>query len=434
MSSWSAKSATRKPLTWRLSRANRTSGSFHPAHQQCARNTGETARYRRCALQSRSRHSHHYRAAADQKTLPLLPHSSLNLTHRAARGGIRRNRLYSGLATVSSGRLPGLSWHRLSRTSRHPSGHADFQRDARDHPRARRSPGARAASAAGRGENAARSGTCQSARRRDQSATSARRHRRSNMRPLSSAPEASDARFAWRGADAHGRLRRGVLVAAHAADVRAVLKRQRIVAIEIIRKGAARPGRVRSAEITLFSRQLANLLQAGIPLLSALNIMAASDASAALARVVQAIAGDIVQGLHCSAALARHRCFDALYCQLVAVGEASGSLAELLAQLANDRERSAAQKAKLRAALSYPAGVLLLALLITVALMIWVVPTFEQVFDGFGAALPSATARAIAPASLAMVALCLGCSFGLRRSSALRAAFDRLLLMPPIVG
>src|SRR5260364_270539 len=76
----------------------------------------------------------------------------------------------------------------------------------------------------------------------------------------------------------------------HAADVRAVLKRQRIVAIEIIRKGAARPGRVRSAEITLFSRQLANLLQAGIPLLSALNIMAASDASAALARVVQAIA------------------------------------------------------------------------------------------------------------------------------------------------
>ncbi|CCD29728.1 type IV fimbrial assembly protein pilC [Candidatus Glomeribacter gigasporarum BEG34] len=264
------------------------------------------------------------------------------------------------------------------------------------------------------------------------------------MRPLSSAPEASDARFAWRGADAHGRLRRGVLVAAHAADVRAVLKRQRIVAIEIIRKGAARPGRVRSAEITLFSRQLANLLQAGIPLLSALNIMAASDASAALARVVQAIARDIVQGLHFSAALARHRCFDALYCQLVAVGEASGSLAELLAQLANDRERSAAQKAKLRAALSYPAGVLLLALLITVALMIWVVPTFEQVFDGFGAALPaptrvvlalsSATARAIAPASLAMVALCLGCSFGLRRSSALRAAFDRLLLMPPIVG
>ncbi len=264
------------------------------------------------------------------------------------------------------------------------------------------------------------------------------------MTPVVPISEVRDARFAWRGTDAHGRLRRGALIAADVTAARDALKQQRITAVEIIRKGPARPGRIRSAEITLFSRQLANLLQAGVPLLSALNIIAASDASSALARVVRALARDIAQGLHFSDALTRHRCFDALYCQLVAVGEASGSLAALLAQLAHSRERAAAQKAKLRAALSYPAGVLLLALLITVALMLWVVPTFQQIFDGFGAALPAptrvvlalsaATARGIVPASLAIFVLCLGFGFGLRRSAALRAAFDRALLMPPMVG
>lgn len=77
-----------------------------------------------------------------------------------------------------------------------------------------------------------------------------------------------------------------------------------------------------------------------------------------------------------------------MYCQLVAVGEASGALAPLLAQLADQRERTAVQRAKLRAALSYPAGVLIVSLLITTTLMIWVVPTFKQIFDGFGTPLP----------------------------------------------
>jgi type IV pilus assembly protein PilC len=109
-------------------------------------------------------------------------------------------------------------------------------------------------------------------------------------------------------------------------------------------------------------------------------------------RIVRALCRDITAGKRFSAALARHPAqFNALYCQLVAVGEMSGKLASVLARLADDRERAARQRAKVRAALTYPAAVLLLALAITVALLVWVVPTFQQIFDSFGAMLPLPT-------------------------------------------
>ena len=111
-----------------------------------------------------------------------------------------------------------------------------------------------------------------------------------------------------------------------------------------------------------------------------------------MSRIVGALARDITSGLSFSAALARHPAqFNALYCQLVAVGEASGALPNVLARIADDRERAAAQRAKVRAALTYPVAILLLAVAITAALLIWVVPTFKQIFDGFGARLPAPT-------------------------------------------
>jgi type IV pilus assembly protein PilC len=180
-------------------------------------------------------------------------------------------------------------------------------------------------------------------------------------------------------------------------------------------------------------------------LLPALELIAHSHARPRVARVIAAVARDVVGGTQLSAALGRHpKSFDRLYCQMISLGEASGSLATILTRLADDRERSAAQKAKLRAALTYPIGVLLLALAITAALLIWVVPTFAQIFDGVGAVLPAPTrfvlalssmvAQAALPVGLALTAIVLVVQTGVRRSPSWRLWIDRALLKPPLVG
>ncbi len=251
-------------------------------------------------------------------------------------------------------------------------------------------------------------------------------------------------RFSWRGINATGGTKNGVLIATSIGAARALLKQQRITAFKIANQGPAKPAVLRAADITTFSRQLAGLLHAGLPLVAALDVMASSNTRPTLVRVIHALARAIAQGQHFSAALAHYPQFGAMYCQLVAVGEASGALAPLLAQLADQRERAAAQRAKLRAALSYPAGVLIVSLLITTALMIWVVPTFRQIFDGFGTPLPlptrvvlslsSAMAHCIGPITLLISTGTLLAGIGLRRSTTLRTAYDHFILMPPIIG
>jgi len=162
-------------------------------------------------------------------------------------------------------------------------------------------------------------------------------------------------------------------------------------------------------------------------------------------RIVGALARDITAGLRFSAALQQHPLhFNALYCQLVEVGEAAGALPAVLARIADDRERAAAQRAKVRAALTYPVLILLLALAITAALLVWVVPTFKQIFDGFGARLPAPTQFVLAlssgaaqwsvPAIAVIVAAYFAATFLLRRSETARIRFARLSLKIPVAG
>ncbi|SAK48439.1 type IV pilus biogenesis protein PilC [Caballeronia arationis] len=164
-----------------------------------------------------------------------------------------------------------------------------------------------------------------------------------------------------------------------------------------------------------------------------------------LPRIVRSVARDITQGVPFSAALARHpACFGPLYCQLVSVGELAGALPTVLARLADDRERAAALRAKLKGALTYPVMVLLLSLLITAGLLVGVVPTFKTIFDGFGAALPAPTrfvlalsdgvARWSVPFAIACVVAGAACARALKRSPPTRDAVDRALLRLPIVG
>ncbi|WP_144162723.1 type II secretion system F family protein [Paraburkholderia sp. BCC1885] len=259
--------------------------------------------------------------------------------------------------------------------------------------------------------------------------------------------EAHEMRFAWRGVDAAGAQRSGTLIAADAAAVRAVLKRDNLFVVELTARGPAPRPLAGAAEVTRFTRQLASLLRAGLPLAPSLELLAQAPAprQRGMSRIVGALARDITSGLSFSAALARHPAqFNALYCQLVAVGEAAGALPTVLARIADDRERGAAQRAKVKAALTYPVAILLLALAITAALLVWVVPTFKQIFDGFGARLPVPTqvvmALSAATARWSLPALALGTCAGfamtylLRRSEPARVTLARLSLRLPVAG
>ncbi|ABE32430.1 type II secretion system (T2SS), F family protein [Paraburkholderia xenovorans LB400] len=260
-------------------------------------------------------------------------------------------------------------------------------------------------------------------------------------------PPAADMRFKWRGVDADGVRKNGALIAPDAAAARTLLKRDNLFVIELTAQGPAPRPSARAADITLFTRQLASLLRAGLPLAPALDLLAQAQASRrqGMPRIVGALARDITGGLRFSAALQRHPAqFNALYCQLVEVGEAAGALAAVLARIAEDRERAAAQRAKVRAALTYPVAILVLALAITAALLVWVVPTFQQIFDGFGARLPAPTqfvlalssglARWCVPAFAMILAASWAATFLLRRSEAARIRFARASLTIPVAG
>ncbi|TCK44782.1 type IV pilus assembly protein PilC [Paraburkholderia sp. BL8N3] len=255
----------------------------------------------------------------------------------------------------------------------------------------------------------------------------------------------ADTRFEWRGVDANGAPKRGRTIAADPATARAALKRNGWTVLELTALGDAPPPKATNADITLFTRQLAGLLRAGLPLAPALELIAQTPVRGGLPRIVRHVARDITQGVPFSDALARHpACFGPLYCQLVAVGELAGALPTVLARLADDRERAASQRARLRGALTYPVMVLLLSLLITAGLLVGVVPTFKTIFDGFGAALPAPTrfvlalsdgvARWSVPFAIACVCFGVASSRVLRRVPSARAAFDRATLALPLVG
>jgi type IV pilus assembly protein PilC len=255
----------------------------------------------------------------------------------------------------------------------------------------------------------------------------------------------SEWRFSWRGLDAAGTVKRGTLIALDAAAARIALKRERITVLAIERKASAPAPKANHADVTRFTRQLSSLLRAGLPLAHALDLLAQSPGPHGMPRIAAALARDIAGGLRFADSLARHPArFSALYCQLVAVGEASGALAAVLARLADDRERAAAQRARVRAALTYPVAVLLFAFALTAALLVWVVPTFKQIFDGFGAALPVPTqfvlmlsagaARWSVPTAMVVAGCTLAARAGLRRSEAARIAFGRTLLKLPLCG
>jgi type IV pilus assembly protein PilC len=251
--------------------------------------------------------------------------------------------------------------------------------------------------------------------------------------------------YAWRGTDAGGRAVHGEMRSSGAAMIGAMLRRRGIRVEHIAPVRAAARRRITGKDMAVLTRQLATMLNAGVPLLQTLDILEQSDANPARARLLGAIRADVETGSSFSAALAgfpRH--FDTLFCNLAAAGEQAGMLDQVLTRLADDKERSNTLKNRLRAALAYPSAIVAVALLATAVIMVWVVPAFRDVFASFGAELPLATLMVIGlsewlvrywpAASAAGIAGATLCFHYWKRSITIQRMVDRLLLKLPMVG
>ena len=202
-------------------------------------------------------------------------------------------------------------------------------------------------------------------------------------------------RYTWRGIDRQGMVTTGEMYADKPEDVAQQLRQQRIRATRIQRQlewplwltKRTKPW-ASARDITQFTRQLATLLHAGVPLLQALSILERGQTKPALKTIIQALHREIEGGMALNQALQQHAEFDALYCNLVAVGELAGMLDTMLERLANHLEKSESLRTTIRTALVYPCAVLGIAAAVLILILVFVVPAFQNIFASFGAELP----------------------------------------------
>ena len=251
--------------------------------------------------------------------------------------------------------------------------------------------------------------------------------------------------YLWEGIDRNNRNVRGETKAASETVVRSNLRRQGIRITKLKRQTFRGGGRVSEKDITFFTRQLATMLKAGVPLLQAFEIVARGHRNPRFARLMMDIKGRVEAGSSLSQAFREHPAqFDALYCNLVNAGETAGMLDGILERLATYKEKILALKSKIKSAMFYPIAVVTVAIIVVWVIMVWVIPAFKQVFKSFGADLPAPTLIVMAISDFfvaywwLMLAIIVGTLFGffflLRRSTAFRYAVDRISLKLPIVG
>src|SRR6056297_929006 len=249
--------------------------------------------------------------------------------------------------------------------------------------------------------------------------------------------------FNWEGTDRRGNKIKGKTLAASEAAVRAELRRQGVVPSRIRKqqKLFSTGSKVTTADIAIFSRQLATMLAAGIPLVQAFEIVGNGHENEAMQKLILAIKSDVEGGASLHEALAKHPLyFDDLFVNLVEAGEQAGALETLLDKIATYKEKTEA----IKKTLFYPAAVVAVAVIVTVILLIFVIPAFEDLFKGFGADLPGFTRMVVDLSNfvrdkgwLLLIALIAAVSAFLyfkKRSRAMRHFLDRLSLKLPIIG
>jgi type IV pilus assembly protein PilC len=254
-----------------------------------------------------------------------------------------------------------------------------------------------------------------------------------------------EALYAWEGKDRQGKLQKGEMRAGSENIVNAALRRQGILATRI-RKRKARGGRsIKSKDLTTFTRQMATMLRAGVPLLQSFDIVARSHPNPSMSRLVGDIRNDVETGTSLSAAFRKHpKYFNPLYCNLVEAGEEAGMLELLLDRLATYQEKTLAIRAKIKSALTYPIAVMIVAMIVVSIIMLFVVPTFQDVFKQFGANLPAPTLIVIAISNffvhywyILFGTLFIGGYFlfqSWKRSPKVQEFVDRTMLRLPVFG
>lgn len=256
-----------------------------------------------------------------------------------------------------------------------------------------------------------------------------------------------DIPFTWEGRDKRGTRVKGKSLAPDEVALRAELRRQGIAPSRIRKQSQAlrTGGKVNAADIAIFSRQLATMLAAGIPMVQAFEIVGNGNDKPAMQKLVLDVKGDIESGTSLHESLAKHPLyFDDLFVNLVQAGEQAGALENLLDKVATYKEKTEALKKKVKKALFYPAAVLVVAVIVTIILLIFVIPQFETLFKGFGADLPAFTQMVInlsrfVQAEGVFIAMVVGAgiftfSYFYKRSRKLRQTMDRAMLKIPIIG
>src|SRR3954462_10756289 len=176
------------------------------------------------------------------------------------------------------------------------------------------------------------------------------------------------------------------------AVVNAMLRRQGIKVLKVKKQTVRSGGSITDKDITLFTRQLATMLKAGVPLLQAFDIVGKGHSNAAVQKLLLDIKTEVETGSNLKAAFEKHPLhFDALFCNLVGAGEQAGILDSLLDRLATYKEKILAIKGKIKSALFYPVSIIAVAFIITAIIMIFVIPAFKTLFENFGATLPTPT-------------------------------------------
>jgi type IV pilus assembly protein PilC len=255
------------------------------------------------------------------------------------------------------------------------------------------------------------------------------------------------ATFIWEGKDKKGNRVKGRGLARDEMEIRSDLRKQGIAATRVRKESTMfkSEGKVLPEDIALFARQLATMLNAGIPMVQAFEIIGVGNDKPAVQKLVLAIRSDIETGNTLHQSLAKHPLyFDDLFVNLVEAGEHAGALEAVLEKIATYKEKTEALKKKIKKALFYPAAVLAVAVIVTVILLLFVIPQFESLFKGFGADLPAFTqfvvdmSRGLQKSGwlygLILVGAFVTFFYFYKRSRPMRQFIDKLSLQVPVIG
>ena len=249
----------------------------------------------------------------------------------------------------------------------------------------------------------------------------------------------------WVGKDRQGRIVQGELRAAGEATAQNTLRRQGILVTKIKKRKMSSGKKIKPKDIALFTRQMATMMKAGVPLLQSFDIVGRGNPNPSVTRLLNEIRQDVETGTSLSIAFRRHPMyFDDLYCNLVEAGESAGILESLLDRLATYMEKTEAIKSKIKSALMYPISVIIVAFVVVTLIMLFVIPAFKEVFSSFGADLPAPTMFVIGMSEffttywwLIFGILGGGIYFFLqawKRSPKVQVFMDRALLKLPVFG